>query len=438
MSRGTAPSAFRLLRFLATDARPLRDYRDFRLIWAGNVISSTGRQLTVVAMPYEIFLLTHSTLALGALGVAELIPTVLMSLAGGAIADAMDRRHLLLITNVLLAICSTVLTIEALLGWQQVWLIFLLAALISGIAAVDQPTRSAVIPNLVPGRVLASALSLNSMSAQLTRVIGPGVAGVIIAALGTGPCYLIDALTFAAAIGAAWAIAPQPRPGERSRMGAAIAEGVAFTWRQGILRSSFGIDAAVVIFGLKRALYPVLGTVIFAAGATGMGLLYSAQSIGSLLAGASSGWIGRTRPQGWIMIAACAGWGLSVLALGVAHSLWLASLALVAGGLFDGYSVVARGTMVQTVTPDELRGRVSAIFSMSAASSNYLGDLEAGAVASATSPAFSILSGGVAVLASVGLLAYAFPDLRRYRARYLLEGPVAEPEVLAAEEMATP
>jgi MFS family permease len=423
----TTPSrrrtALRSVGKLATDITPLRVHRDFRLLWGGNLVSAVGRQLTVVALPYQVFELTHSSLAVGGLGLAQLIPLIVVSLAGGAIADRVDRRRLLLLTNILLAGCSTLLTVSTFQGWATVPFLYVMAMLIGGIAAIDQPTRMAMVPNLVPLPYLASAMSLNSMAAQLTFIVGPALAGVIIAALGTGPCYLIDVVTFGAVIAATMAIAPQPRVSQtRESMAQAIARGVAFTWRQAILRSSFLLDGAAVVFGLRRALFPVLGTVVYGAGAAAVGGLYSAQAVGALVAAGTGGWVGHTRRQGWIMIVTVGVWGLSVLGLGLANSFWLAALAVAVGGAADGYSVVARSTMVQTVTPDDLRGRVNAVYVMFAAAGNYTGDFEAGAVASATSPAFSILSGGVMVLLLLAALTAGFPQLRDYRARYLHEG----------------
>lgn len=390
--------------------------------------------MTVVAMPYQVFVISHSSLAVGGLGLAQVVPLITMSLAGGAVADATDRKRLLLVINLLLAGCSSALTAATLLGVQSVPFLYVMAVLISGISAVDQPTRSALVPNMVPRRLLASALSLNSMASQLTRVIGPGVAGIIIAAGGTAPCYLIDAVTFVAAIWAAVAINGQPRPNEKpDRMLVAMARGLQFTWEKRILRSIFTLDAAAVIFGLKRALFPALATVVYGAGAPGVGLLYSAQAAGSLIAASTSGWIGSTRRQGWIMMIAVGSWALTILGLGFAPVLWLAALAVLASGIADGYSVVSRVTIVQTVTPDGLRGRINAIYTMSAASANSLSDVEAGGIATLTSPRFSIVSGGLVVLVCLGLLAMAFPDLRSYRARYLHEPePLAEIDVSLA------
>jgi MFS family permease len=412
---------------VATDLTPLRAHRDYRLLWAGNLISTAGRQVTVVALPYQVFSLTHSSLAVGGIGAAQVVPLVALSLTGGAIADSTDRRRLLLVTNALLGLCAALLTVGAYLQWGSVAFLYCIAAVISGVSAVDGPTRAALIPTLVPIEHLASALSLNAVGFQVTLIAGPALAGVILAAFGTGPAYLIDLVTFGAAIGAVLGMRARPLPRQhREPMLQAMRRGLRFTWTHGILRASFALDITAMIFGLRRALFPVLATSVYGWGPTGLGILYAAPGVGALLAALTSGWVGRTRRQGWIVIGSVAVWGLSVIVLGFAPSLWMAALAVGVGGAADSYSAVSRTTIVQTVTPDELRGRTSALFSMSANVGNYLGDIEAGATASATNPEFAIVSGGILVLVSLGLFTATNADLRRYRAAYLVETRAAD------------
>jgi MFS family permease len=200
----------------------------------------------------------------------------------------------------------------------------------------------------------------------------------------------------------------------------AMLRGLQFCWSHAILRGSFLVDIVGMVFGLRRALFPLLATSVYAAGATGIGVLYAAPAVGAVLAAMTSGWVGRTLRQGWIVIGSVAVFGLSAIWLGFAPSLWVAAIAVAVGGAADAYSVVSRTTVVQTVTPDELRGRVSAMLSMSANVGNYLGDIEAGAVATVTSAEFSIVSGGVIVVVSLAGMVAAMPQLRRYRAPYLI------------------
>jgi MFS family permease len=416
-----------LLGHVATDITPLRVSRDYRMLWSGNLVSTAGRQFTVVALPYQVYLLTRSNLAVGGIGLVQLVPLVALSLAGGAIADRMDRRRLLLITNVLLAGGSALLTVAALLHWDRLWLLYLLAGLIAGVAAVDQPTRSATIPRLVRPEHLASALSLNFGGFQVTLIAGPALAGVVLAHVGLGYAYLIDAVTFAAAIAAVLAISPQPPlHSRREPVLLAVRRGLEFAVRQRVLLGSFLCDIVAMVFGMRRALFPVLATSVYHVGAGGLGLMYMALAVGGVVAALTGGWIGRTRRQGRIVVGAVAVWGLSVVGLGLAPSFAVAMLALAVGGAADAYSAVSRSTIMQTITPDELRGRLSAVYSMVVVGGPNLGDIEAGSVASAFSPAASIVSGGVLCVVGIGALVLATPQLLAYRARYFTEARPAE------------
>jgi len=432
MEPGTASSPRRgrartLLGAVATDITPLRVARAYRLLWSGNLVSTIGRQITVVALPYQVFLLTGSSLAVGAIGLVQLVPLVALSLMGGAIADMVDRRRLLLITNTCLAGCSTVLTVGAFLHWHNVGYLYGTAALIAAFSAVDQPTRSATIPNLVPAEHLASALALNFAAYQTALLCGPALGGVIIATIGIGPGYLVDVITFAAAIAAVLGIPPQPpRGAQREPVLQSIRGGLEYVVRQRVLLGSFAADMVAMVFGMRRALYPVLATSVYKSGAAGLGLLSSAPAIGAVVAALSSGWVGRTRAQGRVVVAVVAVWGLSVIWLGLAGSLWLAMLALAVGGAADAFSAVARSTIMQTVTPDHLRGRISAVYSMVVVGGPSLGDIEAGGVATAFSPEVSIVSGGLLCLVGLGAVVAAMPALARYRARYFTEVPAPQ------------
>jgi MFS family permease len=426
--------ASRLLRGVATDFTPLRIARDYRLLWSGNLVSTVGRQITVVALPYQVFLLTGSSLAVGVIGLVQLLPLVVLSLAGGAIADQLDRRRVLLVTNSCLACCSTLLTLGAFLHWSSLAFLYLVAGLTAAFSAVDQPTRSATIPNLVPREHLASALALNFAAYQTTLIVGPAVGGVIIATVGLGPGYLLDVLSFGAAIAAVAAIAPQPpRGATREPVLRAIREGLGYVVHQRVLLGSFAADIVAMVFGMRRALYPVLATSVFKAGPVGLGLLSAAPGVGAVAAALTSGWVGRTRQQGRVVVAVVGVWGLSVIWLGLAGSLWVALVALAVGGAADAFSAVSRSTIMQTITPDHLRGRISAVYSMVVVGGPSLGDIEAGSVASAFSPAASIVSGGVLCLVGLAAVAATMPELVRYRARYFTETDLAdEPQTPAA------
>ncbi len=409
--------ALRLLGAVATDLTPLRQHRDYRLLWGGNLVSVVGRQITIVALPYQVFLLTRSSLAVGAIGLVQLVPLVALSLMGGAIADRFDRRVILVLDNLGMAGCSLALCLGAFGHWSTLPYLYVVAGLSSAFSAVDQPTRTATIPNLVSTENLPSAIALNISAFTITVIVGPAVGGVIVATAGLGTAYLVDVVTFAATIAAALAIAPQPpRGARREPVLRSIREGLAFTFRQRIVLGGYALDLVAMVFGMRRALYPVLATSIYKEGAVGLGLLSSAMGVGAMLAALTSGWVSRTRWLGRVVVVMVAGWGLTVIALGLAPSLWWALGALALGGATDSWSAVARSTALQLVTPDRLRGRVSAVFSMVVVGGPSLGDIESGTVASAFSPATSIVSGGITVLVGVGLIRATMPELWRYRA----------------------
>jgi MFS family permease len=424
----------RLLATVATDITPLRVSRDYRLLWGGNLVSTVGRQITIVALPYQVFLLTRSSLAVGAIGLVQLVPLVVISLMGGAIADQFDRRRLLVITNLGMAACSAVLTVGAFAHWNTVAYLYAVAAVSSGFGAVDQPARSAIIPNLVPRQHLASAIALNVAGFTSTLIVGPAVGGVVLATAGLGVAYLLDVVSFAAAIGGALAIAPQPpHGGQREPVLRSIRDGLAYTVQQRAVLGGFAADIVAMVFGMRRALYPVLATSVYNAGPVGVGLLSSGMGIGAMVASLTAGWVGKSRAQGRVVIFTVAIWGLAAIGLGLAPSLWVALVALAVGGAADSWSAVARGTVIQTVTPDRLRGRVSAANFMVVLGGPSIGDIEAGAVASAFSPAVSIVSGGIAVLAGVALVAVTMPQLWRYRADVRPHPTPAEVAEAAAE-----
>jgi len=407
----------RRLRELAVDVTPLRRSPRFRMLWCGQLVSMTGRQITTVALPFQVYGETRSPLAVGALGLFQVVPLVSVSLFGGAVADSVDRRRLLLGGNVLLAGCSGLLAAGALLGSPPLAFLYGVAALAAGLSAVEQPARSATVPNLVPRDQLAAALALMFGIFQVTLIAGPALGGLIIGRFGLGTAYLVDVASFAAAVAAAARIGPQPpATANREPPLRAIAAGMRFARRQEAIIGGFAIDLAAMIFGMPRALFPVLAATTFHTGPGGLGLLYAAPAMGGVAAVASTGWVGRTRRQGRVVVVAVVLWGLAVAGFGLVGVLWAGLLLLAVAGAADSVSAVCRSTMLQTLTPDRLRGRMSATGSMVVIGGPYLGDVEAGAVAAATTPAVSVVSGGVLCLAGVGVVVAAFPGLWRYAA----------------------
>lgn len=409
------------IRGLAVDLTPLRISRGFRLLWTGQMISLTGRQITQVALPAQVFLLTHSSLDVGLIGLAQLFPILFFSIAGSPLADRLDRRKLILSTECMLAATSALLLLGALHGRPPLWYLYVVAAAQAAVSGLNSPARSAAIPNLVPKDRLPAALALNQVMFNTTVIAGPALAGLILAQLGVAWAYGVDVVTFGASITAAFLLGPLvPRldAGRRPATGwEAIREGFAFVRRSSVLVSTFVIDLNAMIFGMPRALFPALALDTFHAGLGGLGLLYAAPGVGALIGALSAGWVGRVRHQGQAVLWSVAVWGAAITAFGLAGDRFVLALAMLAiGGGADVISAVFRSTILQLSVPDALRGRLSAIHLAVVTGGPRLGDLEAGAVGSAFTPEISVVSGGLACLAGVGVVALAFPALRRYHA----------------------
>ena len=410
---------FAQARSLALDVSPLRDSVPYRALWTGQVVSLAGTNMRYVAVPWQIYDLTGSTVAVGLIGLAEVVPLVFFSIFGGAIADRMDRRRLVARANLGLIASTGALAGVALVDAPPLWAIYALVATASAFGALDQPARSAMIPSLVGPAKLPAAMALRQVAFQTTHIVGPAVGGALIAAFGgVFWIYLLDAVTFCAAlVSLAW-VPPTIPQGDRAASGLeAVREGLRFAFRTPLILSIFVVDIVAMVFGMPRAVFPELAARVFDIGASGLGLLYAAPSVGALTGALASGWIGRVERQGRAVLISVAAWGISITVAGlVLFSLPLTLLFLALAGASDVVSAVFRGTMLQTRTPDPLRGRASAVNIMVVTGGPRLGDVEAGLVAGATSAEASVVIGGVACLAGTAAVARAFPSLRDYRA----------------------
>jgi len=402
------------------DTSALRESRDFRLLELGSFLTGMGTQAGLVALPYQTYVITRSPFLTGMLGLVELVPLIVFSLYGGAIADRLDRRVLLAGTQAALVCVSAALAIGAYAGTQAVWLLYVLAGLLAGFGAFESVARLAIVPNVVPPDRLRSALSFNFGLQQLTLVIGPALGGLAIAAFGVGSVYTADAVTCVAMAAAAVAMGPQPPPVPEGDGHApvlrSVLEGLRFVRGEQALLGSFAIDLLAMTFGMPRALFAVLSVSVYGAGATGTGLLYAAVSAGATVAALTAGWIEHVRRLGRIVVVAVLVWGAAIAVAGLFSTLWPALVLFTIAGAADSVSAVCRTTINQTVTPDSMRGRMSSVFMLVVRSRPRLGDVEAGAVASATSPRFSVVSGGLACIAGVAFIVLAFPALAAYGA----------------------
>jgi MFS family permease len=409
------------LRTLAVDLTPLRRHRDFRLLWTGELVSQAGSQITLVAVFIQVFRLTGSSAAVGLIGLAQLGPLIIVTLLGAPLIDRVDRRRLMVFAAGGQAVASGVLLLGALAGRPPLAFVYAAAGLAGGLAGVSLSTRSAVTPNTVPAGQLSQALALNQVMWQTCQIVGPALGGVIVARFGLSWAYGLDVASFGGTIVTALLMTPQPAqrseaaeqppPGWRG-----IAEGFRYLRGRRVLQSTFTADLVAMIFGMPRALFPVLALTQFHRGEEVVGALFSSVAVGALLGALTTGWVGRVRRQGLAVLVAVGVWGLGIVAFGlVGDALWLALGCLAAAGAADVISAVFRGTILQQSVPDDLRGRLSALHIVVVTGGPRLGDFEAGVVASIFTPTVSVVSGGLACVAGVMVLAVAVPEFARYR-----------------------
>ncbi|MDP9321909.1 MAG: MFS transporter [Chloroflexota bacterium] len=408
-------------QFLLPDTAPLRESRSFRLLWIGQLISLSGSQLRLVALPYQIFLLTGSSFAVGLIGVFQAVPLLLLSLFGGVIADAVDRRRLLLITQIGLAAVSLALALATQSGFASVPLLYVLTAVGACFSALDNPTRASLAPTLVERRLIRAAMALNQTIFQFALVFGSVLAGIVIAHFGLAGAYWLDVVSFAASFVAVWMMRTPPRaPVERQPVLGALVEGLRYLGATRILLATMSLDFLATFFGSPRALFPYYADRVFHVGPEGLGLLYASMGAGALVAAVASGWTARVRRQGLAVLVAVAVWGIAITLFGVlderAFALALVLLAVANGA--DAVSSIFRGTILQLVVPDALRGRLNAINIMFVLGGPQLGQFESGTVAALWSPVASVVSGGIACVASVVAIAAWIPEIVRYRAHH--------------------
>lgn len=404
-------------RRLLFDARPLRESVPFRRLWVGTALSSIGSAFTTFAVTLQVFQLTHSSAAVGAVGLARAVPYIVLGLVGGTFADAVDRRRLVLVTSSGMALTSAVLAAQALLDLRQLWLLYTLITVSGVLQAIDTPARRTFLPRLVPATLLPAGVALTTFSFQISMAVGPALAGLLTAAAGLRACYVVDVVSFAAALYGLARLPAMPPLGGVARPGPrAVIEGLRFIRRSPILAGAFLADLDAMILGMPVALFPALNAAHFGGAAQTLGLLSMAPAVGGLVGSGLSGPVGRVARQGRAMLIAVAVWGAAIAGFGLAGTLWVALLLLAVAGGADSVSVIFRSTMVQTATPDRLRGRISGVDFVVGAGGPQVGNVEAGVVATLTSPAISAVSGGLATVLVAGLLRLALPTFARYRA----------------------
>ncbi|MFF0533548.1 MFS transporter [Nocardia amikacinitolerans] len=414
---------------LLADTTPLRN-PDYRRLWTTNIVTVIGAQLSVVAVPQQIFQITGSSGYVGLAGLFGLIPLIVFGLWGGALADVMDRRKLMVITTAGTGFTAVLFWAQAAAGLDNVWVVLILFALQQAFFAVNQPTRGAAIARILPPEQLAAASSLSMTVQQVGAIAGPVLAGALIPLIGLSTLYLVDAIALLVTLWAVWRLPAFPPTGDARRAGfRTVLDGFAYLATQRILLASFLVDVIAMVFGMPRALFPQIAHETFgdpASGGVALGLLFAAMSAGAVLGGVFSGWIPRIRRQGLAVVVCIALWGVAMVGFGPAVGLaghlfglgvwlWIAVGFLAFGGAVDMVSAALRTTMLLTVATDEMRGRLQGVFIVVVAGGPRIGDVAHGFAAASLGTAVAAAGGGVLVVIGVLLAALAFPAFVRYR-----------------------
>lgn len=392
---------------------------DFRLLWIGQSISVTGSQMQTIAINWHIWQLTQSPLALGLIGLARILPIIIFSLVGGVLADKSDRRRVLLVTQTCMMLVAMVLGGITEFGLASPLAIYFLSALAAAAVSFDNPSRQALLPNLVPREHLVNALTLNNTLFQVATVFGPAAAGVLIATQGVGTIYLINAISFLAVIAALLVMhtpanASLPQGAPQSNL-TALREGLHFVTHSKIIFSTMMLDFLATFFSSATTLLPIFATVVLKVGAVGFGILSASEAVGSFVAGVVVSLLGDIKRKGAVLLISIGLYGFATLLFGASNLFILSVLFLALVGAGDTVSTIMRQTVRQLVTPDNLRGRMTSVNMIFFMGGPQLGEIEAGVAAALLGAPWSVVLGGAATVILVALTGVIVPVLRNYR-----------------------
>jgi predicted MFS family arabinose efflux permease len=397
-------------RRVLVDVTPLRELPDYRRLFSATLVSTLGSQLTVVAIPFQVYRETHSSFQVGAVSLAGLLPLITGSLVGGSVGDAVDRRTILLITGSGLAITSSALAVNAASAHPAVWLIYIVSGVSGGLIGFASAAQTASVATLVGPLHQSAAAALSQITFQIGTIAGPAAAGLLVSFAGLSWVYGVDVATWIVSLVFLRSLAPIPPQAGTTRPGlASVVEGVRFLKGRQALQGIYIVDLNAMVFGMPRALFPALALGQLHAGVSGLGYLYAAPGVGAFIGSLGSGWVAFVRRQGLAVIVAVLIWGASIVVFGLVHVFWVALVLLVIAGWADVVSAVLRSTILQTTVPEEFRSRLSSIQIAVVQGGPRLGDLEAGSVAAAVSTGFSVVSGGVACIVGVFVTSALLP-----------------------------
>jgi MFS transporter, ENTS family, enterobactin (siderophore) exporter len=410
---------------IAIDTTPLRESKDFRLLFTGRFVSTAGNMVATTAANWQVFSLTHSSLNVGLLTLANAAGQFTGLLIGGMLADSHDRRRVMLASRVPLVVLSALLALNSLLSHPMLWAIYVLVLGTGALSGLGSPASTAAVPALVGDDRLPAAAALNAMGGQLGQLGGPALAGVLIAGPGLAVCYGLDAVCLAIFGATLWFIKPLPPIGKVSRPGLkSMAEGLRYVTKNGVVGGMLAVDTSAMIFGMPSALFPAIASEHFHGGAATFGLLTAAPGFGALIGAATSGWTSHLRRPGVVVIIAGLAWGAAIVAFGFSDNLAVGLVFLALAGMADLFSEVLRNALLQRYTPDRLRGRVTSVYLAQVTTAPSIGNFEAGVVAQLLGTTFSVVSGGLICVAGALLLGVLNPALRNAK----LSGPAPEPD----------
>ena len=395
------------------DISPLRISRDYRLLFFGQLISAFGTAMSFVVVPVQVYQLTGSTFLVGLLSASEFVLILLMAFVGGAYADFIDKRRMLRLTEVGQTLVTATLVFNATLVHPRVWLLFVCAALHAGLSALQRPSFESMLQKIVPAELMASVSALNALRWNMTTILGPSAAGLILASYGASAAYSLDLVTFAASLTAVFLIrtVPAPTQNEERPTLKSVVEGVHYAWKRKDILGTYLIDMNAMFFGMPSALFPAMAANF---GVGSVGFLYAAPSVGALVATLTSGWARKVNRHGLIVAVAAALWGVAIIFFGLAPNLYLALFFLALAGGLDMISAVFRMTIWSQTIPHHLRGRLAGLEMISYTSGPKLGDAEAGIVATLTSVRTSIVSGGILCVVGSAIISLLIPEFIKY------------------------
>lgn len=390
---------------LLADIRPLREHADFRRLWFGSTVSYVGQQMTAMAVALQVYAITGSSFYVGLVGLCSLVPLMVFGLYGGAVADAVDRRRLGLVTSTGLTVLSAALAAVSIAHVRSVGVFYAIIALQAVCFAMNSPARSSMIPRLLPAEQLPAANALASLTSGVGQMAGPMLGGVCVGLWGYQAAYLIDAAAFTASLYAMWRL-PAMLPGDTrgTVRRPSVVEGLRYLAARPNLRTTFVSDLAAMVLAQPRVLFPAIAILWFGGDSRTVGLLAAAPAVGALLGGVFSGWFGRVRRQGLAVLIAVGSWGAAVAVFGLTRDLWLGLCFLALAGCADTVSMVFRNTMLQSAAPDDMRGRLQGVFLVVVVGGPRLGDFLAGSAADLFTPATAIVGGGLACIAAIALI----------------------------------